>query len=185
MWWPEWWQMFVLPYFMAHLPDVNPAPSGGEVQLEHDGWGIIQIIRNAQACLSEHESKCPSLQIDSTGGKFRSQTCIIWLPPRIKEGLLRVHIYFAEDTQRWFARWNCKRICLLLHLCWISPKMAAAGGVPFLHNKRTVAAGFSAEQPVRLKEKLLLGWKGDISHWARNPLLINPSEQRRKHISVW
>lgn len=35
--------------------------------------------------------------------------------------------------------------------------MAAAGGVPFLHNERPVAAGFSADQPVRLKEKLLPG----------------------------
>lgn len=35
--------------------------------------------------------------------------------------------------------------------------MAAAGGVPFLHNDRIVDPGFSVEQPVRLKEKLLPG----------------------------
>lgn len=36
--------------------------------------------------------------------------------------------------------------------------MAAAGGVPFLHNEKTVAAGFSVEQPV--KREAITGLKG-------------------------
>lgn len=48
-----------------------------------------------------------------------------------KEGFLWAHIYSAEVAQRCWNPKVQKKKKPLVPLCWISPKMAAASGIPF------------------------------------------------------